>query len=88
MMIHVRQVIHEWNPFGLLPDAPDNEFDSEIEKVTRSLQEVSTVEDFATCIQKIFSSSFGEPFEYKRCLAVAKCIWEKTEERRSEQKAL
>ncbi|AIQ42129.1 hypothetical protein MKZ24_18295 [Paenibacillus sp. FSL R7-0297] len=33
----VRQVIHEWNPCGLLPEAPIDEFDAEIEKVVQSL---------------------------------------------------
>lgn len=29
----VRQVIHEWNPFGLLSHAPMDEFGSEIERL-------------------------------------------------------
>ncbi|MCP1312221.1 DUF1871 family protein [Paenibacillus tyrfis] len=76
----VRQVIHEWNPYGLLPHAPDNEFDSEIEKVTESLQQVNTLEELARSIQEIFSLSFGESFKYERCLSVANQIWNKANE--------
>ncbi|WP_161783530.1 DUF1871 family protein [Paenibacillus tyrfis] len=76
----IRQVIHEWNPYGLLPCAPDNEFDSEIEKVTKSLQQVNTLEELARSIQEIFSLSFGEPFKYERCLSVADQIWNKANE--------
>lgn len=72
----VRQVIHEWNPYSLLPEAPIDEFDSEIEKVVQSLTVASTVEELARSIQKIFSSSFGELFGYENCFHVAKKIWE------------
>lgn len=72
----VRQVIHEWNPFGLLPEAPIDEFDSEIEEVILSVTIDSTVEELASSIQEIFSSSFGEPFGYEDCFHAAKKIWE------------
>ncbi|MBP2110566.1 GNAT family N-acetyltransferase [Paenibacillus silagei] len=72
----VRQVIHEWNPYGLLPEAPIDEFDSEIEKVVQSLTVASTVEELAKSIQEIFSSNFGEPFRYEGCFIAAKKIWE------------
>ncbi|WP_167549557.1 GNAT family N-acetyltransferase [Paenibacillus borealis] len=72
----VRQVIHEWNPYGLLPEAPIDEFDSEIEEVLLSLTHASTVEELARSIQEIFSSSFGEPFGYEGCFNTAKKIWE------------
>lgn len=75
----VRQVIHEWNPFGLLPHAPIDEFDSEIEKVVISLADATTVEEMARRIQEIFSSSFGEPFGYEECFNTANQIWELTE---------
>jgi hypothetical protein len=75
----VRQVIHKWNPFGLLPHAPVDEFDSEIEEVTLSLTDATTVEELARRIQDIFSSSFGEPFGYEECLNTAKQIWELAE---------
>ncbi len=73
----VRQVIHKWNPYGLLPHAPDDEFDSEITKAIEALQQASTLEEFAGSIQKIFSESFGESFKYEECLAVATQIWNK-----------
>lgn len=71
----VRKVIHEWNPFGLLPHAPDDEFDSEIKRVTESLADANTVEELASRIQEIFSISFGEPFGYEECFKKAKQIW-------------
>lgn len=81
----VRQVIHEWNPYGLLPDAPIDEFDSEIEKVVQSLTVASTVEELARNIQEIFTSSFGEPFGYDVCFKRAKQIWELIEDRGTEK---
>ncbi|WP_238653842.1 GNAT family N-acetyltransferase [Paenibacillus piscarius] len=79
----VRQVIHEWNPYGLLPEAPIDEFDSEIEKVAQSLTVAPTVEELARSIQEIFSSSFGEPFGYEGCFIAAKKIWEHSIEDKS-----
>lgn len=73
----VREVINSWNPYGLLPHAPDDEFESEIEKVTDSLKEAKTVEDLAGSIQLIFERSFGDPFKYESCLKVAAQIWNK-----------
>ncbi|KUP23386.1 DUF1871 family protein [Paenibacillus sp. DMB5] len=75
----VRQVIHEWNPFGLFPHAPVDEFDSEIEEVALSLTDATTVEELARRIQDIFSSSFGEPFGYEECFNTANRIWELAE---------
>lgn len=79
----VRQVIHEWNPYGLLPEAPIDEFDWEIKKIVQSLTVVATVEELARSIQEIFTSSFGEPFGYERCFIAAKKIWEHSGEDKS-----
>lgn len=74
----VKKVIDEWNPYSLLPDAPDDEFDIEIKKVTESLINCITAEELAISIQAIFSSSFGQTFGYEECLKQAEQIWKMT----------
>lgn len=71
----MKQVIDEWNPYGLLPAAPDDEFEREIEKIADSLIHSNTVDELALNIQNVFSTSFGEPFKYNNCLNVASKIW-------------
>jgi hypothetical protein len=74
----VREVIHSWNPYGLLPHAPYDEFESEIEEVSQSICDAKSIDDFGYSIQMIFERSFGEPFIYESCLRVAGEIWSKT----------
>ena len=74
----VREVINSWNPYGLLPHAPDNEFESEIEEVAESIKDANCIDDLGHSIQMIFERSFGEPFIFESCLKVADQIWSKT----------
>ncbi|MEW9674272.1 DUF1871 family protein [Ammoniphilus sp. 3BR4] len=72
----VTEVINNWNPYSLLPDAPEDEFEPEILKVVGALHRAKTVEDLAEEIRVIFSNTFGSDFDFDECLMVARRIWE------------
>jgi len=71
----VKKEIDKWNPYGLLPDAPDNEFDGESECIANQISYESSVCDIANVISKIFSDAF-EPqyFSIDMCMDVAENI--------------
>ncbi len=71
----VKCEIDKWNPYGLLPDAPHDEFNSESENVARKLKTDSSVEKIASVVSKVFSAAF-EPqyFTVEQCMDVAKNI--------------
>ncbi|WP_141504014.1 DUF1871 family protein [Paenibacillus luteus] len=71
----VKQVIDAWNPYGLLPDAPEDEFDSEIRQITAKLMTSESMEELALHIQKVFTTSFDDNFNYNNCLDAASRIW-------------
>ncbi|PSL09425.1 uncharacterized protein DUF1871 [Fusobacterium naviforme] len=68
----VKREIDRWNPYGLLPDAPHNEFNSESEDVARNIRTDSTVEKIAKVVSRVFSEAF-EPqyFTVDKCMDVA-----------------
>lgn len=68
----IKCAVDEWNPYGLLPDAPSNEFDRESMAIARKISPGDRVEDIAKVVSAIFSSSFEEEgFSIKECSAVA-----------------
>ena len=71
----VKKAIDEFNPYGLLPEAPSNEFDSESRKIAGQINVNSTVEEIAEIIASVFSKAFNENFEIKECMVTAEKIY-------------
>lgn len=67
----VKKAIDEFNPFALLPDAPNDEFDRETREIAGQITYNSTVEEIAGIIAKMFLEAFDEKFEMKECMATA-----------------
>jgi hypothetical protein len=72
----IKPVIDEWNPYGLLPGAPDDEFDSESRQITeRIFEQYKTISVVAltSIIATIFTVAFGvgEGFDEAYCKPVA-----------------
>ncbi|WP_394916221.1 DUF1871 family protein [uncultured Robinsoniella sp.] len=73
LFIAVKNAIDKWNPYDLLPEAPSDEFDSEIKSVAAKISFESSVDDIARVISRVFSSSFEqESFHVNGCLTVAR----------------
>lgn len=56
----VRKYIDELNPYGLLPDAPADEFDSESEEIAHRIYPDMSVEQIAVVIAGVLNRSFAE----------------------------
>ena len=67
----VKEAIDELNPFGLLPEAPNDEFDSESRKIAAQINDNSTIEEIAEIISKVLSKAFDEKFEIEACKVTA-----------------
>jgi hypothetical protein len=68
----VKAEIDKWNPYGLLPDAPHDEFNSESEDIARHLWYDSAVEKITGTISGVFSRAFEpENFTPEDCRGVA-----------------
>lgn len=60
--MHIKKVIDEWVPIGLFPDAPDNEYNSEILMVQQYIKNCNGVivkDQLADKIKEIFETQFG-----------------------------
>ncbi|MGE7021949.1 DUF1871 family protein [Solibacillus cecembensis] len=79
----VKEVINEWDPIDLLPHAPDDEYESEIRDIVKSLTTVKSVGELAVVINEVFIKWFGknsvltEEFSIKKCHPIALKIWGK-----------
>jgi len=55
----IRQVIRDWDPYGLLASgAPADEFDSEIKAAAKQIDRINSPRDAAEVISRVFTSSF------------------------------
>jgi len=73
----VKSAIDNWNPLGLLPDAPDDEFDSESREISEKIDNYKNVSDIAEVVSDVFSRQFyKEGFELENCMDVAKVIYD------------
>jgi len=72
----VKKFVDEFNPMGLLPRAPDNEYDNESKKIVCQINQNSTIYEIAEIISKVLSKSFDEKIEIKKCLATAEKIYQ------------
>ncbi len=71
----VKAEINKWNPYGLLPDAPHDEFNGESEELSKYIRFDSSIEQIARAVSKVFSRSFETPgFMPEDCLDVAREI--------------
>ena len=73
MYLVVKDAIDEWNPYGLLPEAPSNEFDSESERIAIAINKGYSVKQIAKVISIVFTEMF-EPFTEDVCMKPASKI--------------
>lgn len=71
----VKKAIDEFNPYGLLPEAPSNEFDSESREIAEQINVNSTLEEIAEIIAKELSKAFDANFDMKKCMVPAEKIY-------------
>lgn len=71
----VKIIIDEWNPYGLLPEAPADEFDIESRRIAEKISSSDTTEKIARIVSSVFSQAF-EPqyFGYDACYPAAEKI--------------
>lgn len=72
----VKTAIANWNPYGLFPDAPENEFDNEVTLILAKLRINQTIEEIAAIISVVFLKNFANDkiFTSKKCYKVASDI--------------
>lgn len=72
----VKKEIDKWNPYGLLPEFPKDEFDGESTRIALDMNWNSTTDKMAELISNEFTFSFGDEymFSLKCCIPTAKNI--------------
>lgn len=57
----IEKVINEWNPIGLLPHAPEDEYSSEIKRIMKVLEQQPDIseQELDKAINTIFNTAFG-----------------------------
>ena len=72
----VKKEIDKWNPYGLLPEFPNDEFDGESTRIASDIDWNSTTDKIAKLISNEFTFSFGDEymFSLKCCIQTAKNI--------------
>ncbi len=71
----VKKAIDDFNLYGLLPEAPNDEFDIESKKIARQINAKSTVNEIAEIIANVFSKAFNKSFDTKKFLVPAEKIY-------------
>ncbi len=73
----VKEAIDEWNPYKLLPDAPDDEFDPESREIAGKINTNSSKTEISEVIASVFYRAFGEDEEFTAdsCMDTAEKIW-------------
>lgn len=71
----VKKNIDLWNPEGLLPHAPDNEYDIETRQIAKQLKINHTVDEVAEIISRVCSEAFGREYEIRYCHEIAEAIF-------------
>ena len=58
----ISNIINDWDPIGLFPAAPKDEYNEEINKISEIIINNKNISDIelASFIKEIFLSSFGE----------------------------
>ncbi|MEW9111547.1 MAG: DUF1871 family protein [Cytobacillus gottheilii] len=70
----VKKTINEWDPIGVLPDAPDDEYEFEVALIMTLLSKADTEEALSEGIAEIFSKSLGGHYTKEECLPIAREI--------------
>ena len=74
----VKEVIDEIDIYGLIKHgAPQDEFETEAEKISQRIKDNSSVEEIATIISDVMNESFGFETDYKSFLEAAETIHKK-----------
>ena len=76
----VEEIINNWDPIGLFPFSPKDEYSSELDSISKFLKGNSDNELLANHIYEIFVRNFGEDvFEKSKadCALIAKKLMEK-----------
>ena len=76
----VKKNVDLWNPENLLPYAPENEYDIESGQIVKKIKTNHSVEELAEIAAQVFSESFGENYDMKRCKRVAEAIYKDLKE--------
>ncbi|WP_041808133.1 DUF1871 family protein [Evansella cellulosilytica] len=72
----VTKHVNNWDPELLLEmGAPDDEYEFEIERITKEISRCQDEIEVAEVIKDIFDDSFGRDFPLEECLEIAKKIW-------------
>ncbi|WP_227938175.1 DUF1871 family protein [Alkalihalobacillus deserti] len=71
----IKKIVNDWDPIGLLPSAPDDEYEFEVAKIVTLLNKADSVESLADGIATIFTKSFDWSLTKEDCLPVAQKIW-------------
>ena len=73
----VRDVIHEWDPYGLIDrGAPAEEWDGEVASLVAQIPRIRSQNDAAHAVSRVFSSAFGpEGFSPDDCAEVGRRLY-------------
>jgi len=75
MFSAVKKAIDEWNPYSLLPYAPEDEFDIESKMIASRITKDSSELEIAGIVSDVFSQLFEpEYFQVDSCMEVARAI--------------
>jgi hypothetical protein len=74
----VREVIHEWDPYGLLAGgAPKDEWDDEIAKLLTKIPHIASEADAIDAVSSVFTAAFEpEEFSTADCAAIGRRLYQ------------
>jgi len=73
----VMKIINNWDPIDLFPYSPKDEYEVEIDLISKLLDESTDLEHLANSIRDIFIRRFGDDVftrSYNECIDIAKRI--------------
>lgn len=72
----IKKIIDDWDPMGLFPDAPEDEYVVEIAAVYKLVKNTQDEEELAAGISKIFNDYFAGLFRHshEECIEIAQRI--------------
>lgn len=76
-MNSVKKIIDEWDPIGLFPGAPDDEYWTEIEEIEQLVSATDDLDELAEGIYAVFVKEFGDDVFKRRkseCKRIAQVI--------------
>lgn len=73
--MYVKTAVNEWNPYGLLPHAGQDEFHVEIRMIINRINDNTSVDELAQIISSVFIEQFNDKsFTVNNCYNTAKRI--------------